>query len=87
MFGYLSFTTVQGQKIGFNSCECIKFLNIANFHACMGETHIKLQWYNIFPLLFFLLQRNFFPRWLHHQTSMCNQALLFTELRLLQGTL
>jgi len=37
--------------------------------TCMGETHIKLQWYNIFPLLFFLLQRNFFPRWLHHQTS------------------
>ena len=33
MFGYLSFTTAQGQKIGFNSCECIKFLNIANFHA------------------------------------------------------
>jgi len=32
IFGYLSFTTVRGQKIGFNSCECIKFLNIANFH-------------------------------------------------------
>jgi len=33
IFGYLIFTTVRGQKIGFNACECIKFLNIANFHA------------------------------------------------------
>jgi len=33
IFGYLSFTTVREQKIGFNSCECIKFLNIANFHV------------------------------------------------------
>jgi len=33
IFGYLSFITVRGQKIGFNSCECVKFVNIANFHA------------------------------------------------------
>ena len=33
IFGYLSFTTVRGQKIGFNSCGCIKFLNIANINA------------------------------------------------------
>ena len=33
IFVDLSFTTVQGQKIGFNSCECINFLNIANFHV------------------------------------------------------
>jgi len=33
IFAYLSFTTVQGQKIGFNSCECIKFFNIANIHV------------------------------------------------------
>jgi len=32
-FGYLSFTTVRGKKIGFNSCEFLKFLNIAKFHA------------------------------------------------------
>jgi len=32
IFGYLSFTTVRG-KIGLNSCEGIKFLNIANFLA------------------------------------------------------
>jgi len=29
IFGNLSFTTVREQKIGFNSCECIKFLNTA----------------------------------------------------------
>jgi len=33
IFGYLSFTMVRGQKIGFNSGECIKFLNITNFHV------------------------------------------------------
>ena len=33
IFAYLSFTTVRGQKIVFNSCECIKFLNIANIHV------------------------------------------------------
>jgi len=27
----MSFTTVRGQTIGFNSCDFIKFLNIANF--------------------------------------------------------
>ena len=40
IFAYLSFTTVQGQKIGVNSCECIKFLNIANIHItirCLGK--------------------------------------------------
>ena len=39
---------------------------------CFEETHNKLQWYNIFPSLFFfvlLLQRNFFPLLLRHQTS------------------
>ena len=39
---------------------------------CLGETHIKLQWYNIFPQLFFLfliLQHNFFRLRLRHQTS------------------
>ena len=32
-FCLLSFTTVWEQKIGFNSCECKKILNIANFYA------------------------------------------------------
>jgi len=38
----------------------------------LEETHIKLQWYNIFPSLFFfflILQFNFFPLRLRHQTS------------------
>jgi len=30
IFAYQSFKTVRGQKIGFNSCECMQFLNIAN---------------------------------------------------------
>jgi len=34
----------------------------------LGEAHIKLQWYNIFPSLFLHLQRNFFPLQLPHQT-------------------
>jgi len=33
IFSYLCFTMVRGKKIGFNSCECIKFFNIANIHA------------------------------------------------------
>jgi len=42
IFGNLSFTLVRGQKIGFNSCECIKFLNIANIHAFDQEWPIFL---------------------------------------------
>ena len=47
----------------------------------LGEMHVKLQWYNISPLLFLLLQHKFFPLrlWLRHQTSA-------TKLRVLQGT-
>jgi len=64
IFGYLSFTMVRGQKIGFNSCEFIKFLNIGNFHAfhvwgkrilsCSDTTFI------LHFFIFLLLQRNFF---------------------------
>ena len=73
------------KKIGFNSCERIKFLNITNFHVfhVWSKRILKLQWYNIFPSLFFLfliLQRNFFPLRLRHQTSA-------TKLCLLQATL
>ena len=80
-FGCLSFTTVWGQKIGFNSSECIKFLNITNVHAfhVWGKCIFKLQWYNIFLSLFFLLQRNFFPLRLRHQTYA-------TKLRYLQSS-
>jgi len=57
IFGYLSFTTYRGQKIGFNSCECIKFLNIANFHAfhvwgkrilSYGDTTFFLHFFSFF---------------------------------------
>jgi len=47
-----------------------------------GNADIKLQWYNIFPSLFFLfliLKRNFFPLQLRHQTSA-------TKLRYLQSS-
>jgi len=61
------------KKIGFNSCECIKFLNIANFHVfyVWGRRILSCN-DNIFPSIFFLfliLQRNFFPLRLRHQTS------------------
>ena len=78
IFGYLNFTMVRGQKIGFNSFECIKFLNIANFHAFhVWGKHVKLQWY-IFPSLFFIflfLQRNFYPLRLRRQTSATSSAI------------
>jgi len=54
LFGYLSFTTVRRQKIGFNSCECIKFLNIANIHALdVWGKHIFICSNKVFFLCFF----------------------------------
>jgi len=65
---------VRGQKIGVNSCECIKFLNIANFHvfhvwgkrilSCNDTTDFSL---TIFPFFDFTTQ--LFPLRLRHQTS------------------
>jgi len=55
---------------------------------CLGETRIKLQWCNIFPSLFF----SFFDFATQlfstpvMSSNLCNQAPLFTELRLLQAT-
>jgi len=65
IFGYLSFTTLQGQKIGFNSCECIQFLNKANFHAfhVWGKRILSCNDTTVFLhsfFLFLLLQRNLF---------------------------
>jgi len=65
IFGYLSFTTLQGQKIGFNSCECIQFLNNANFHAfhVWGKRILSCNDTTVFLhsfFLFLLLQRNLF---------------------------
>ena len=41
-------------------------------YSMFGKMHIKLQWYSIFPALFFLfliMQCNFFPLQLRHETS------------------
>ena len=89
IFRYLSFTTVRGQKIRFNKCECIKFLNIANIHALhiLGK-RIFVCNKNFFSFVFFclfLLQRNFFPLQLRHQTS-AHQIPIFAEFCLQQGT-
>ena len=65
IFGYLSFTTVRGRKIGFNSCEFMKFLNIANVHALdVWVMRILICNNKVFSFPFFclfLLQCNFFP--------------------------
>jgi len=62
------------KNIGFNSCECIKYLNIANFHvfhvwgkrilSCNDATFSL----NYFSFFYFATQL-FFPLRLRHQTS------------------
>jgi len=53
---------VWGQKIGFNSCECIKFLNIANIHALdVWGKRILISNNKIFFLCFF----SFIPFLIH----------------------
>jgi len=51
---------------------------------CLGETHIKLQWYNIFPSLFFFF---WFCNATFYHSGYVIKAPLFTQLRLLQATL
>ena len=85
IFGYLSFTTVRGQKNRSQKLWMYKIFKHRKLPCIpyLGETHMKLQWYNTFPSFFSLflhLQRNFFSLRLHHQTSA-------TKLRLLQGAL
>jgi len=89
IFGYLSFTTVRGQKIVFNSCEFIKFLNIANYHvfhvwgkrilSCNDTTFIL----HFFSFFCFATQLFATPV---TSLNLRIQAPLFTELRLLQAT-
>jgi len=73
IFAYLSFTTVRGQKIGFNSCECTKYLNIANIHIwdvwgkCIFVAFIKYVSFAFFMYIPFATQ--LFPLRLRHQTS------------------
>jgi len=89
IFGYLSFTTVMWQKIGFNSCECIKFWNITNFHVfhvwgkCILRCNDTAFFLNLFP--FFDFARQLLST-LVTSSNLCNQALLFMELHLLQAT-
>jgi len=56
IFGYLGFTTVRGQK---NRFQQLWMYTISKHRKhlcipCLGATHIKLQWYNIFPTIFSL---------------------------------
>jgi len=89
IFGYLSFTTVRGQKTGFNSCECVKFLNIANFHAihvwgkCILSCNDTPFFLHFFPFFAFAKQLFSTPVM---SSNFHNQAPLFTELHLSQGT-
>ena len=83
IFPYLSFTTVRGQKNWFQQLWKYKFFKHRKLPIiiCLRETHIQLQWENIFSLhlfLLFLLQLNLFPLRLRHQRSankICPDAL------------
>jgi len=79
---------VRTQKIGFNSCECIKFLNIANFYAfyVWGKRIISCNDPTFLLHFFFDFATQLFST-LVTSSNLCNQAPLFTELRLLQATL
>jgi len=89
IFGYVGFTTVRGQKVGFNSCEYIKFLNIANIHALnfLGKSRFicnnKIFSFAFCPFIPFATQLFSTPV---TSSNLHNQAPLFTELHLLQGT-
>jgi len=89
IFAYLSFTTFREQIIGFNHCECIKFLNIANIHALdVWGKRIFICNNKLFFLCFFS-DYTFTNATLFHSvtsSNLRNQAPLFKELRLLQGT-
>ena len=93
-FGSTALQLVLSQKIGFNSCECMKCLNIANFHAfdVWGKLSLSFNGTTFFLVLFFflilLLQRNFFPLRLRHQTSATKRRYLRrSAFYTLQGTL
>ena len=90
IFDYLSFTTARGQKNGFNSCECIKLLNIANFHAfhvwwkrilSCNDTTFFLHFFHFFAFATQLISTPV------KSSNLRNQPPLYTELRFLQGTL
>ena len=85
VFPCLSFTTVGGQKIGFNSCECTKLLHIANFQALdVWGKRIIICNNKIFFLCFFLFIPFATQLFSTPVTSskLRKHAPLFTELRL-----
>jgi len=77
------------KKIDFNSCECIKFLNIANIHVLDVWGKGILIWNKkYFSFAFFLFIPFVTQLFSTPVTSsnLRNQAPLFTEHRLLQAT-
>jgi len=80
---------VWGQIIGFNSCERIKFLKIANLHVfhvwvkSISSYNDTTFFFTIFPFFDFATQLFSTPV---TSSSLRNQAPPFTELRLLQAT-
>jgi len=89
IFAQLSFATVRRQKIGFNSCECIKFLNIANIDVLdvWGKRificNNIIFYFAFFLFILFAMQLFSTPV---TSSNLRNQAPLLTELRLLQAT-
>jgi len=89
VFPYLSFTTVQGQKIGFKSCESIHFVIIANFHTlhvCVKRI-FSCNEKTIFLCIcafFFFHNSTFFHRGYVIKDPLTRSAPM--ELRLLQAT-
>jgi len=71
----MSFTTLRGQKIGFNSCESINIFihRKLPYITCLREAHrysVAMRKHFFFAFVpFFLLQLKFFPLRLHHQRS------------------
>jgi len=91
IFGHLSFTTVRGQKIGFNRCECIQFSNNSNVHALhvWGKRILiwndRLQHFSFIFFYFFASAMQLLSTPVT-SSNLRNDAPLFTELRVLQGT-
>jgi len=88
IFAQLSFTAVWGQKKGFNCCEFIKLLSIANIYVLdvWGKRILSCN-NKIFFLCFFLFILFATQLFSTQVTSsnLRNQAPLFTELCLLQA--
>jgi len=84
------FKMIQGQKDRFQQLWIYKIFEHRKLPCipCLGETHIKLQWYDIYPSLIFIFFGFATQLFSTPVTSLNlhNQAPLFTELCLLQAT-